>query len=309
MVTTRDLPEKELLYGHKACPGCAAGIIARMILKVTGERTFLAYPASCLSTVTSIYPQMAFAVPSFTSPFPATAAVLSGMAAAVKARKMKDVTVLGIAGDGGTADIGLQALSGAVERGDRIFYVCYDNEAYMNTGVQRSSLTPFGASTTTSPAVGCEGSIGEKKFKKNLFEIMIAHRIPYCATASPAYLPDMLRKIEKAKNTNGPSFLHILAPCPTGWGFPSDQTLEIGRLAVETGMWFLAEYENGKAKLNLVPREFKPVEVYLRGQKRFRHLTPRHWAIIEEQRDREWAEMKQKWSPAKAKPAVVSPAQ
>jgi pyruvate ferredoxin oxidoreductase beta subunit len=290
----RNLSDEELLYGHKACPGCSATIIARMILKVTGERTFLAYPASCLSTVTSIYPQMAFGVPSVTSPFPAAGALLSGMAAAVKARKMEDVTVLGICGDGGTADIGLQALSGAVERGHRIMYVCYDNEAYMNTGVQRSSLTPYGASTTTSPAVGCAGSIGEKRFKKNLFEIMVAHRIPYCATANPSYLPDFLRKVEKAKNTNGPSFLHVLAPCPTGWGFASELTLEVGRLAVETGLWFLAEYENGRAKLNYVPDEFKPVQAYLGGQKRFRHLTQQEWGVIEKERDREWAEMKKR---------------
>ena len=295
MVKLHDLPEQELLYGHKACPGCAATIIARLILKVTGERTFLAYPASCLSTVTSIYPQMAFSVPSFTSPFAATGAVLSGMAAAVKAKKMQNVTVLGIAGDGGTADIGLQSLSGAVERGHKILYVCYDNEAYMNTGIQRSSLTPFGAATTTSPAVGCAGSIGEKKFKKNLFEIMMAHRIAYCATANPAYLPDFLNKVEKAKNTDGPSFLHVFAPCPTGWGFPSDQTLAIGRLAVETGLWFLAEYENGKARLTMMPRQFKPVQAYLGGQKRFKHLTEQEWAIIAAQRDREWAEMKDKW--------------
>jgi pyruvate ferredoxin oxidoreductase beta subunit len=226
------------------------------------------------------------------------------MAAAVKAKKMQDVTVLGIAGDGGTADIGLQALSGAVERGHKFLYVCYDNEAYMNTGIQRSSLTPFGASTTTSPAVGCAGSIGERKFKKNLFEIMMAHRIPYCATASPAYLADFLRKVEKAKNTNGPSFLHVLAPCPTGWGFASDQTLEIGRLAVQTGLWFLAEYENGKAKLNLVPREFKPVQDYLGRQKRFKHLTAQEWVTIEEQRDREWAGMKAKWYPTKSIPSA-----
>jgi pyruvate ferredoxin oxidoreductase beta subunit len=295
VVNIRDLPEQEHLYGHKACPGCAAGTIARLILKITGERTFLAYPASCLSTVTSIYPQMAFSVPSFTSPFPATGAVLSGMAAAAKAKKMKDVTVLGIAGDGGTADIGLQALSGAIERGHNILYVCYDNEAYMNTGVQRSSLTPFGASTTTSPAVAVEGSVGERKFKKNLFEVMIAHRIPYCATANPAYLTDFLNKVEKAKNTEGPAFLHILAPCPTGWGFPSEKTMEVGRLAVETGLWFLAEYENNKVKMNFVPREFKPVQEYLNGQKRFKHLTPEHWEVIENQRDQEWADMKQKW--------------
>lgn len=296
MVNVRDLSDQELLYGHKACPGCAAGTIARLILKVTGERTFLAYPASCLSTVTSIYPQMAFSVPSFTAPFPATGAVLSGMAAAVKAKKLKDVTVLGVAGDGGTADIGLQALSGAVERGDRILYVCYDNEAYMNTGVQRSSLTPFGATTTTSPAGKAAGAVGQKQFKKNLFEIMVAHRIPYCATASVANIPDMVNKVEKAKNTDGPSFLHIHAPCPTGWGFASERTLEIARLAVETGLWFLAEYQDGKVKLNYVPKTFKPVEEYLKGQKRFSHLAPEEWRTIEQQRDREWADMKARWT-------------
>jgi pyruvate ferredoxin oxidoreductase beta subunit len=295
MVNVNTLPDQELLYGHRACPGCAAGTVARLILKVTGERTFLAYPASCLSTVTSIYPQMAFSVPSFTAPFAATGAVLSGMAAAVKAKKLRDVTVLGIAGDGGTADIGLQALSGAVERGDRILYVCYDNEAYMNTGVQRSSLTPFGAATTTSPVGTAADSVGQRRFKKNLFEIMIAHRIPYCATACASHPQDLLQKVEKAYNTDGPSFLHILAPCPTGWGFPSDRTMEIGRLAVETGLWFLAEYENGKAKLNYVPAKFAEVSDYLGRQKRFSHLQPGHWAAIEVQRDLEWAEMKRKW--------------
>lgn len=295
MVNVSKLPDKELLYGHRACPGCAAGTVARLILKVTGERTFLAYPASCLSTVTSIYPQMAFSVPSFTAPFAATGAVLAGMAAAVKAKKMEGVTVLGIAGDGGTADIGLQALSGAVERGDRILYVCYDNEAYMNTGVQRSSLTPFGAATTTSPVGMQADSVGQRRFKKNLFEIMIAHRIPYAATASASYPQDLLQKVEKAKNTDGPAFLHVQAPCPTGWGFAPDRTMEIGRLAVETGLWFLAEYEKGKVRLNQVPAKFTGVGEYLSCQKRFSHLRPEHWEAIEEQRDREWAEMKRKY--------------
>lgn len=294
-MTVSKLPDEELLYGHKACPGCAAGTVARLILKVTGSRTFLAYPASCLSTVTSIYPQMAFGVPSFTAPFPATGAVLAGMAAAVKARKLEDVTVLGIAGDGGTADIGLQALSGAVERGDKIFYVCYDNEAYMNTGVQRSSLTPFGAATTTSPVGAGAGAVGKRGVKKNLFEILIAHRIPYCATANIAYTADFLAKVEKAKNTDGPSFIHVLAPCPTGWGFASDQTMAVGRLAVETGLWYLAEYEHGRVKMNLVPKTFKPVEEYLSRQKRFRHLGPEEWALIGEWRDHEWADMRQRW--------------
>lgn len=295
MINIKDLPDEELLYGHKACPGCAAGIISRLTMKVTGPRTFLAYPASCVSTVTSIYPQMAFTVPSLTAPFAATAAVLSGMAAAVKAKNIKDVTVLGIAGDGGTADIGLQALSGAVERGDQILYVCYDNEAYMNTGVQRSSLTPYGASTTTSPVGNHEESFGERNLKKNLFEIMMAHRIPYCATASSSYPNDFLNKVEKAKNTKGPSFIQVMAPCPTGWGFPADQTIEVGRLAVETGLWYLAEYEHGKAKLNKVPQTFKPVKEYLMKQKRFKHLDEKQLAIIEEWRDQEWAVMRKKW--------------
>ena len=295
MVKVKDLPDEELLYGHKACPGCAAGVVSRLIMKVVGSRTFLAYPASCVSTVTSIYPQMAFSVPSLTSPFAATGAVLSGMAAGVKAKKLKDVTVLGIAGDGGTGDIGLQSLSGAVERGDRILYVCYDNEAYMNTGVQRSSLTPYGASTTTSPVGNNKESFGKRSFKKNLFEIMIAHRIPYCATASASYPNDFLNKVEKAKNTNGPAFIQVMAPCPTGWGFPADKTMEIGRMAVETGLWYLAEYENGKVTLNMVPKAFKPVKEYLMQQKRFKHLNETHFAIIEEWRDHEWANMRDKW--------------
>ncbi|QNB46524.1 pyruvate synthase subunit beta [Thermanaerosceptrum fracticalcis] len=295
MVNVRNLPDQELFYGHKACQGCGAATAARLVLKITGERTFLAYPASCISTVSTIYLQMAFAVPSLTMAFPATGAVLSGMAAAVKAKKLENVTVLGIAGDGGTADIGLQALSGAVERGDKILYVCYDNEAYMNTGVQRSSLTPYGAWTTTTPIGENEDSFGKRKFKKNLFEIMMAHRIPYCATASVSYPVDFLNKIEKAKDTDGPSFIHVMAPCPTGWGFPSDRTIEIGRLAVETGLWYLAEYENNKVKMNLVPKTFKPVEEYLKKQKRFKHLTDEHIAIIEKHRDEEWATMGQRY--------------
>ena len=295
MVSVKTLPEQELFYGHKACPGCGAGTAARLVLKVTGERTLLAYPACCISTVTSIYPQMAFGIPSFTMAFPGTGAVLSGIAAAVKARNIKDVTVLGIAGDGGTADIGLQALSGAVERGDRFVYVCYDNEAYMNTGVQRSSLTPFGATTTTTPSGIGEAAVGKRGGKKNMFEIMIAHRIPYCATASVAYPQDFLDKIEKAKNTNGPSFVHVMAPCPTGWGFPSDETIEIGKMAVETGLWYLAEYEDGKVNVNMVPKTFRPVKDYLVRQKRFKHLTVEAVESIEQQRDADWNEIKKRW--------------
>ena len=286
MTKISEMNNEELLYGHKACQGCGGAIVARLALKVLGERTFIALPASCMSSVTTIYPQMSFLINSMTVAFPSTAAVLSGMAAAVKAKGLEDVTVLGLAGDGGTADIGLQALSGAVERGDDFLYICYDNEAYMNTGIQRSGLTPYGAWTTTTPT---EHAVGEKKFKKNLFEIMMAHRIPYCATASSSYPMDFMMKLEKAKNIRGPKFIHIQAPCPTGWGYSPDLTIDIGKLAVQTGLWYLAEYENGKVTLNTNPKTFKPVNEYFTKQKRFAHLTEENFLHITAHRDQEWA--------------------
>jgi len=258
MVNARKMTDTEYLYGHKACPGCGLGTIGRLTLKILGKRTIVTLPASCMSTVTTQYPQMNYTVPSLTMAFAGTGAVLTGMSAGLKAQGLTDVNVLGFAGDGGTADIGLQALSGAVERGDDFIYICYDNEAYMNTGVQRSSLTPIGAHTTNSPAG--TASYGEKKPKKNLFEIMIAHRIPYAATASSAYPYDFMNKVEKLKGIKGPRFVHIMCPCPTGWGFASDLTVAIGKLAVETGLWYLAEYENGKVKMSQVPKTLKPVE-------------------------------------------------
>ena len=178
----RDLTDQEFLYGHKACPGCALGIVGRLGTKVFGKKTILTLPASCMSTVTAIYPNLNFTVPYMISAFAATGAMLNGLSAGYSALGIKDVNVVGCAGDGGTADIGLQALSGAVEQGRDFVYICYDNEAYMNTGIQRSGLTPIGSSTTTTPA-GTR-SYGERQQKKNLFEIMIAHRIPYAATAS-----------------------------------------------------------------------------------------------------------------------------
>ncbi len=171
MVKAKDLTDREYLYGHKACPGCGLGTIGRLALKILGERTIVALPASCMSTVTTIYPQMNYSVPSLTMAFAGTGALLTGMSAGLKARGITDVHVLGLAGDGGTADIGLQALSGAVERGDDFIYICYDNEAYMNTGVQRSSLTPIGAHTTNSPSG--TASYGEKKPKKNLSNVTL----------------------------------------------------------------------------------------------------------------------------------------
>ncbi|MGE1062444.1 thiamine pyrophosphate-dependent enzyme [Megasphaera paucivorans] len=295
MINVKEIPDQELLYGHKACPGCGAAISSRLVMKIIGQRTFLAYPASCISTVTSIYPQMNFNVPSMTAPFAATGAVLSGMRAGVNAKGIKNITILGIAGDGGTADIGIQSLSGVVERGDDIVYICYDNEAYMNTGVQRSSSTPYGATTTTTPAGKKSGAIGEQKFKKNLFDIMVAHRISYCATASIAYPLDFMNKVQKAKDVKGPAFIQVMAPCPTGWGFPSNQTVEIGKLAVQTGLWYLAEYENEKVTINIVPKIFKPIEDYLMKQRRFKHLKEKDLAVIREWRDHEWQFIKKRY--------------
>ncbi len=281
----KNLTDREYFYGHKACPGCALGIVARLGTKVFGEKTVIALPASCMSSVTTIYPNMSFRVPSMTSSFPATGAVLNGLAAGFDALGVKDVNVVGFAGDGGTADIGLQALSGAVEQGRNFIYVCYDNEAYMNTGIQRSGLTPQGSATTTTPAGPC--SYGESGRKKNMFEIMIAHRIPYAATASTSYPNDLAEKFQKAKCINGPAFIHIMAPCPTGWGFDSSLTVEIGRMAVKCGLWYLAEYENGRVTLNTAPKNPEPVEKYLKSQRRFRHLTQEQIAMIQETRDAE----------------------
>lgn len=293
MIKIKDLTDKEYLYGHKACPGCGLGIVGRLAMKVLGERTVIALPASCMSTVTTQYPQMNYTVPSLTMAFPGTGAVISGLRAGFKSQGIDDVNVVGIAGDGGTADIGLQALSGAVERGDDVIYICYDNGAYMNTGIQRSGATPIGATTTTTP-FGVD-SQGEVKPKKNLFEIMIAHRIPYAATASVAYPNDYLKKLQKAKDTRGPSFIHIDTPCPTGWGHAGDQTIKIAKLAVETGIWHLSEYENGKVKMNVVPKQLKPVEEYLKTQKRFKHLNEDTIKLIRDQRDREWKIMIENW--------------
>jgi pyruvate ferredoxin oxidoreductase beta subunit len=292
-IRAKDLTDKEYLYGHKACPGCGLGIVGRMATKILGEKTVIALPASCMSTVTTQYPQMNYSVPSLTMAFPGTAAVLSGLYAGFKAQGIEDANVVGMAGDGGTADIGLQALSGAVERGDNIIYICYDNGAYMNTGIQRSSCTPIGATTTTSPAGSV--SYGEVKPKKNLFEIMMAHRIPYTATASSSYPEDLAAKVQKAKDIKGPAFIHVDTPCPTGWGFPSDQTIKYGKLAVETGLWYLAEYENGKVTMNKVPKELKPVTEYLKGQKRFKHLKDDVIQQIQENVDKEWELIKSKW--------------
>jgi pyruvate ferredoxin oxidoreductase beta subunit len=288
----RKITDQELVYGSKTCPGCGASIAVRLALKILGERTFLCLPACCEAATTTVYPQTSFFINNCLTAFPATAATIAGMAAAAELQGIRDVTILGVAGDGGTADIGLQALSGVCERNDNVLYLCYDNEAYMNTGIQRSSSTPYGAWTTTSPA--SEEVRGKTRARKNLFDIISAHRIPYCATASTSYPRDLMEKVAKAKNIRGTRFLHVMAPCPTGWGYPAEKTVEYGRLAVETGLWYLAEYENGEYRVNLEPETFKPVSEYMRGQRRFRHLKEEDFKVIEAQRDADWAVLRRK---------------
>ena len=290
-INLKELPDEELVYGQKSCQGCGALLAGRLAMKVLGRKTVLATPACCFAATTSVYPESAVFVNNVVTAFPALASTLSGMAVAGKALGWdEEITYLGIGGDGGTVDIGLQALSGAAERNENILYICYDNEAYMNTGVQRSGATPYGASTTTTPAGICSKGC-ENTFKKSLFKIMAAHRIPYAATASTSYPRDFMEKVAKAKAMQGTKVIHVMAPCPTGWGYPAEKTIEIGRMAVECGLWYLAEYEDGRFTIQ-EPKQFKPVEDYLKAQKRFKHLREEDYERIRGYRDAEWTRLR-----------------
>jgi len=292
-INARTLTNKEYFYGHKACGGCGESLAVRLALKILGERTFASLPAGCMSAVSFIYPQMAFRNNAIITPFASTGAVASGVAAGLKALGIKDAYSIGFAGDGGTADIGLQSLSGAIDRNDKIIYICNDNEAYMNTGIQKSGLTPYGSKTTTSPAG--ENIPGAQNMKKNMFEIVAAHDIAYAATASIGYPEDFMRKVEKAKEVEGTSYIHILAPCPTGWGHATNITISLAKEAVDCGLWYLAEYENGEFKLNKNPKEFTPIESYLNKQGRFKHLGEEDIKVIEKHRDYKWEKIRKNW--------------
>jgi len=263
--------------GHRACQGCAEALAVRLVAKALGKNVIVACATGCMEIVSSPLPFTNWAVPWIHVAFENAAAVASGAEAGTKAlvRKGKlldkGTVFLGMGGDGGTSDIGLQALSGAFERGHNFVYVCYDNEAYMNTGIQRSSATPFGASTTTSPAGKLKP--GQVTWKKNMPEIAVAHNIPYVATACPSYPFDLIKKVEKAARINGPAYVHILSICPTGWRIPPNKAIWIGRLAVETGVFPLYEVENGKYRITVDVGELRPVKEYLKPQGRFRHLT------------------------------------
>jgi pyruvate ferredoxin oxidoreductase beta subunit len=289
--------EEYFLPGNSCCAGCGLEIALRWAMKALGPNTALVTPASCLNVVIGLWPKTAPNFPFTNMAFAAGAAAATGMKAAfdVKAHMFPnkgwdEITSLVFAGDGGTADIGLQGLSGAAERNTNIIYCCYDNEAYMNTGIQRSSSTPHGAITTTT-------TLGKDRFKKNLPAILAAHEIPYVATCSISEPLDLYDKFKKAKSIKGCKYIHILAPCPPGWGFNSENAIEVARLAVKSGSWILFEVENGimtlskKSKSLIDPSKRAPLVDYLSKQKRFSQISEKDLIELQEQLDHNWERM------------------
>jgi pyruvate/2-oxoacid:ferredoxin oxidoreductase beta subunit len=284
-VQIKDLiPQGELMSsGHLACPGCGGSISMRLVLKALGPKTIVSLPACCWTIVAGPYPQSSLGVPLFHTAFETAAAAASGIRAALDMRGDKDTTVVAWAGDGGTFDIGLQSLSGAAERNEDILYVCYDNEAYMNTGIQRSSSTPWGAWTTTTPS-----ETPKSHPKKDMLAILAAHRIPYAATASVAYPVDLVEKVTKAKGIRGTKFIHILSPCPPGWKTSDEETIDLARMAVLNRVFPLMEVEDGQRWRFTMDHPGDPVETYIRRQGRFRHLTDEQIRHIQAETDARW---------------------
>jgi len=284
--------------GHRACVGCGEALAVRQTCKALGRNVIVVNATGCMEVVSSQLPYTSWRIPWLHTLFENTAAVASGIEAGLKAmvkkgkRPAKEIGVVAMAGDGGTSDIGLQALSGALERGHDFLYLCFDNEAYMNTGIQRSSATPYGASTTTAPAG--KVSIGQVTRKKNMPAIAAAHDIPYVATACPSYPFDLMDKVRKGISTPGPAYIHVLSVCPTGWRCAPDLTIRLGRLAVETGVFPLYEVENGRYKLSIDVPELRPVQDYLKLQGGFRHLS--QWPVqeIQDRVDKEYAKLREK---------------
>jgi len=282
-----EIPAEENLFpGHVACQGCGAALAMRLALKAVGTNTVVAIPACCWTIIAGPHPTSSLRVPLFHTAFETAASVSAGIRAGLDITGRRDTLVMAWAGDGGTFDIGIQALSGVAERNDDILYVCYDNEAYMNTGIQRSGATPWGAWTSTTPE-----EHPEDRPKKDIMAIMIAHRIPYAATASVSFPVDLIRKMKKAKQVKGTRFIHILAPCPPGWRMPSELTIKAARLAVETKVFPLYEVENGKKfSINYWPKEID-VKEYLKIQGRFRHLKEEDVDYIRKMVEEKWKEI------------------
>jgi len=280
-----NLPEQEyMLPGNRTCAGCTLSIAYRYILKALEGKAIITVPASCLTVLHGMYPTTSVLIPCLNVAFPSTAASASGLVAGLKALGKSDLTVVAFAGDGGTNDIGIQGLSGAAERNTDFIYICYDNEAYMNTGTQRSSSTPLGAKTTTTPT-------GKRQHAKDMPHIMESHGVPYIATACPSYPADLYDKVRKAKDKNGMTrYIHISTPCAPGWLFPSKDAVTVGRLSVETGMFILYEIENGTFQLTGKSRsmaehetKLKPLASYMGLQGRFANISQerleelQHW--------------------------------
>jgi len=284
-----DLPQQEyIMPGTRTCAGCGLPVAYRHILKALGPKTVVTLPACCLTILHGIYPKTPVAVNAVNNTFASTAASATGLAVGLKATGREDFTVLAMAGDGGTFDMGIQALSGAAERETNFIYVCYDNEAYMNTGVQRSSATPAGAVTTTTPV------LPKEQLKKDFIAIMEAHHPAYLATTCASYPGDLYDKFVKARDIKGLRFFHLATPCPAGWGYPTKDTIKIGRLAVEAAVVVLYEVEHGQFRLtgkslNMARGGRKrPVEEYLKLQSRFKTISPEQVEGFQRQVDERW---------------------
>lgn len=274
-------------HGVSTCAGCGLEVVIRKILDVLGKNTVIVIPPGCAALFSGYGNETTLKIPGLQGNLENTAAYAAGIRAGFEMQGRDDITVLGLAGDGATVDIGIQALSGMFERGDKVLYVCYDNEAYMNTGIQGSGSTPLMASTTTTPA-------GKPAPRKNMMEIAAAHGIPYAASASVAYIEDLEKKTGKAKNANGPAYLHVHTPCPTGWAFDPSLTIEVAKTAVQTGAWVLMEIQNGTTTLNRKLDKLKPVDTYLKLQGRFKHINETDIKNIQEDINNNITRLKQK---------------
>ncbi len=285
-----DVPNLEIMKsGHVACPGCGATMAMRYALKALGQNTMIVIPACCWAIIDGPSPCSVNGVPVFHVAFETAAISASGIKAGLRIQGKDDTTVMAWAGDGGTFDIGMAALSGAAERNDDIIYVCYDNEAYMNTGIQRSSATPWGAWTTTTPT-----KTPKSRPKKNIVDILLAHHIPYVATASVAHPDDFIRKMKKAKSIRGMKFIQILSPCPPGWKALPEQSVHISRLAVNSRIFPLYEVEEGYRYKISVEHKKTHVKEYLKYQGRFKHLTEEQIQHIQKDTDTKWKRLMKK---------------
>ena len=288
-----DTMEHLITPGHTACGGCASVLALRHTLEVLGRDTILILPASCTSVYVGQGDRTALNIPCTVAAFETGGSMASGIRAGLLAQGLDHVQVLSWVGDGGTFDIGLQSLSGAAERNDDIIYVCYDNEAYMNTGVQRSSATPRGCWTTTTPLDSTK-----RENKKNILEIMAAHRIPYIATATVGFLDDLRQKVARARDIRGMRFFHILAPCPIGWRIPTSRTIRISSMSVETGLFQLLEIHDGLDwNLTYEPENLKPLKDYLAPQGRFKHLNEDQISAAQDEVFKSWERIKARCHP------------